>query len=217
MNKELIKKYKTEFNHYINGGSVLARRLVADNNELKYTIWYEVDAMDLPIWTASYLFSLNETQVEFYKPQFVINDKFVEFRKAGAADKQLQVCYPNSENPTTWYDKSYHKISWSDSQLVRLKPEPTIKVGDWVFDLHYKTYHRVTKVLSDKVELDGFNVLLSAINNHNYKLWEPEVGEWCVIDEVTPNNKNFIVQKWQEDSKWTPIPYTGPIPHFIKD
>ena len=202
MNKELIKKYKAEFNHWLNNGEVLS---CAIKNKLN---GFVVDWQPMSSYTAKW----DDENIAY-----IINDKYVEFRKAGIEGKQLQVCYPDSTNPTTWYDKSYHKISWSDSQLVRIKPEPTIKVDDWLFNLQYKTYHRVNKVLSDKVELNEFNVLLSAINNHNYKLWKPEVGEWCVIDEVTPNNKNFIVQKWEENAKWTPIPYTGPIPYFIKD
>lgn len=201
MNKKLIKKYKAEFDHLLYGGSVLVKYTELQNEE-SYE-WIEDDTI---------FDNLEEALI-------IINDEFVEFRKAGAEGKQLQVSYPNSPHPTIWYDKSYHKISWSDNQLVRIKPESTIKVGDWLYDLQYKTYHRIENVLEDKIETNMFRVYKSSINGIDYSLWKPKPGEWCIVDnsENEDIHISFMVHQWQLDSKWTPIPYTGPMPHFIKE
>ena len=201
MNKELIKKYKKEFDHWLNEGEVLACHI---KNKLD---GYSVD------WQV-----INENaKWDDINITYILNDEFVEFRKAGAEGKQLQVSYPNSPHPTTWYDESYHRISWSDNQLVRIKPESTIKVGDWLFDVQYKTYHRVNRVLSDRVELNEFNILLSVIDGYNYEIWKPKIGEFCIMELEQANHSAFVVQEWEENARWTPIPYTGPIPYYTKD
>ena len=220
MNKELIKNYKTEFDHFINGGSILARTITLDEDGFMYTIWYEVDGMELECWKADYLFNLTDTQVNYYKPQVIINDEYVEFRKAGAEGKQLQVSYPNSPQPTMWYDTSYHKISWSNTQSIRIKPEPTIKVGNWLFDNRSNTYDKIVKISNDCVKLQsGLSVFITAIHDGYFKIWKPKIGEWCIIDSTNSGYESysFTVQKWGINSKWTPAPYTGPIPYFIKD
>ena len=227
MNKELIKKYKIEFDHYIDGGSIIARIVTSDEDDFCYTVWYEVDALALDNWKADYLFNLTDKQIAFYKPQFIINDKYVELRKALLENKTIQILDVINQTHIglgfeyEWRDSKSLISSSSFSKPLdkyRIKPEPTIKVDDWLFNLQYKTYHRVNKVLSDKVELNEFNVLLSAIDNHNYKLWKPQLNEWCIIDsEPATDHYYFTVQKWEENAKWTPIPYTGPIPYFIKD
>ena len=204
MNKELIKKYQTEFNHWLNNREVLS---CAIKNKLN---GFAVDWQPISNYAAKW----DDENIAY-----VINDKYVELRKAGIEGKQLQVSYPNSTNPTTWYDKNYNKILWSDSQLVRIKPEPTIKVGDWLFDLQYKTYYRIHNIAPDAINLGSFSIKPEAINDINFKLWKPEIGEWCTMDETNNGDESysFTVQKWGLTSKWTPIPYTGPIPYFIKD
>ena len=204
MNKELIKKYKKEFDYWLNGGELLSKH--PDEND-----WYNVTTV---LW--------NNPNI-----QYIINDKFVEFRKALAEGKQLQYNFgnfgPNKQDfPNFWKDLDLSIgiiSSRAFPENYRIKQEQTIKVGDWLFDLQYKTYYRVNNVLSDKVELNGFNVLLSAVNGYDYMLWKPKIGEWCIIDDpkVSDIDYSFTVQKWGLTSTWTLIPYTGPIPYFIKD
>ena len=92
MNKELIKKYKKEFDHWLNEGSLLARVITSDEDDFLYTIWYEVDnkVLALEKWTSNYLFNLTDIQTNYYKPQFIINDEYVELRKALIEGKTIQ-------------------------------------------------------------------------------------------------------------------------------
>ena len=108
MNKELILKYKTEFDHFLNGGELLIR-----NN-------------DEDIW-------INMTEVHWdmnYKTvSIIINDKFSELRKALCNGKTIQIYY---EFNNTWNDiiKPEFKDNVSN---YRIKPEePEFKTGDFV-------------------------------------------------------------------------------------
>ena len=76
MSKEVIKKYKAEFDHWLDEGSVLCRSKANPKES-----WKEIKK---PLWLDTYL--------------YIINDKYVEFRKAQAEGKQLQ-----------WQD-NYHKV-----------------------------------------------------------------------------------------------------------
>ena len=193
MNKELIKKYKKEFDHYINGGTVLAKYPKLQDEEASE--WLEDDTV---------FDNLEEALI-------VINDKFVEIRKAIVEGRQVQF-----KNSTEWKDISFLTIRPEETpDMYRIKP--TIKVGDWLFDVQYKTYHRVSRVLSDRVELNEFNILLSVIDGYNYEIWKPKIGEFCIMELEQANHSAFVVQKWEENAKWTPIPYTGPIPYYTKD
>lgn len=108
MNKELILKYKTEFNHWLNGGKLLIR-----NN-------------DENIW-------INMTEVHWdmnYKTvSIIINDEYSELRKALCDGKTIQAYYRFND---TWNDiiKPEFKDNVSN---YRIKPEePQLKVGDFV-------------------------------------------------------------------------------------
>ena len=70
MNKELIKKYKPEFDHWLNGGKLLSKH----NHDL---VWYE---------TTNPSFSNSNTS-------YIINDKYVEFRIALAEGKTVEVLH----------------------------------------------------------------------------------------------------------------------------
>ena len=149
MNKELIKKYKDEFDHWLNGGNILVKMS---------TGWSPV--------IADYNWHLND------RP-YIINDDYVEFRKAGAEEKQLQVSYNGGK---TWFDKSYRKISWSKSQLVRIKPERhKFKKGDWV--IHNGVAKRVTKAVDGYIDsLD--NEVAVIMKEESLELQEPEDGKY---------------------------------------
>lgn len=59
MNKEVIKKYRDAFDHWIDGGSILCRR----KNNPKES-WNEIKD---PLWLDAYLYTINDEYVEFRK------------------------------------------------------------------------------------------------------------------------------------------------------
>lgn len=77
MNKELIKKYKAEFEHWLNGESILMQEYSYD--EHKYSNWTTVPSnskWDYP---------------DIYKPRFVINDKYVKLRIAAINGDRIEI------------------------------------------------------------------------------------------------------------------------------
>jgi hypothetical protein len=153
MNKELIKKYFREFEHWLKGGKVLACPIRDKLNG--YSIdWQPID--ENALWDNKDI-------------AYIINDKYVEYSKAGAEGKQLQVSYDDGK---TWYDKLYRKISWSKSKLLRIKPERhKYKVGDWV--IHNGKYKRVTKAVDGYIDsLD--NEVAVIMKEESLELWEPQ-------------------------------------------
>ena len=108
MNKELILKYKTEFDHFLNGGELLIR----NNDE---DIWINMTEVH---W------DMNHETVSI-----IINDEFSELRKALCDGKTIQIYY---EFNNTWNDiiKPEFKDNLSN---YRIKPEePEFKTGDFV-------------------------------------------------------------------------------------
>ena len=113
----------------------------------------------------------------WYSDQIIVpNDRFANERKAGAEGKQLQVSYDDGLH---WYDKLTHKINWSGC-LVRVKPEPTFQVGDWV--RHPDGHCYKFKEGSNKPD----DIL-------SHTLWQPQPGEMCVF--------------WDDESRYTIAPF----------
>ena len=196
MRKETIIKYEKEFIAWCKGESVLlgAPTSMHDRN----LIWREVKDLDdwKPLDTV-----------------YVLNDSYSIYRKAGAEGKQLQVSYDDGK---TWFDKLYRKISWSKSQLVRIKPERhKFKKGDWV--IHNGEYKRVTKAVDGYIDsLD--NEVAVIMKEESLELWEPKDGEWCIMHDIDedPDADSVTLQKWDGKRKWTPIPFIGKLPPYIK-
>jgi len=136
MNKELVKKYKNEFDHWLNGGELLFYFRFDDT-------WLRVS--DVYKWSTK----LDDLLL-------IINDKYVEERKAQALGKQLQVSY---DGGISWFDKSTRKIQWNNRQLVRVKPEKSkFKVGDWVSVApKNKKIHNVFSVIKYTEDLEDLN------------------------------------------------------------
>ena len=134
MNKELIKKYKAEFDHWLNGGNILVKMT---------TGWSPV--------IADYNWHLND------RP-YVIKDEYVEFRKALAEGKTVQEQDHYSKQWLDMKTDSFHKAS--DTQyagVYRIKPEELkFKVGDWVRDLRDNRVFQINSV--------NFNLKLSTKN-----------------------------------------------------
>ena len=152
MNKELIKKYKAEFAHWLNGGKLQAK-FVNDP-------WEEAPEGIFSFTTINFI--------------LVIEDEYVVLRKALAEGKTIQMyCKYDGVTPI-WDDmteviKSIGFVMTKDN--YRIKPEePKFKVGDWVRDLRDNRVFQINSV--------NFNLKLST-KNTVYVHWQPKKGEWC--------------------------------------
>jgi hypothetical protein len=153
MNKELIKKYSKEFNHWINGGKLLAKH---DNKG-----WINYYGED--IWTHS-----AETLI-------VIDDEYSMFRKALIEGESIEVLQSNTER---WVNIGTI-IESIKPELYRIKPNKPerhkFKKGDWV--IHNGKYKRVTKAVDGYIDsLD--NEVAVIMKEESLELWEPEEEEY---------------------------------------
>ena len=129
MNLELIKKYEKEFLHMLHGGTLLSRVMTSDEDDEMYTIWYEVNAChSMEKWASDYLFRLSNKECEYYKPQFIINDEYVEFRKALADGKTIEELY---YTPIEHWGTHLSGFAISP-KMLRIKPEEHINDNKWL-------------------------------------------------------------------------------------
>ena len=79
MDKKFILEHRKEFDHWLNNGKLLVRS--CDYEDKKYSNWYESHNVysDYELW-----------QNSIYKPQIIINDEYVELRKALIDGKTIQ-------------------------------------------------------------------------------------------------------------------------------
>ena len=107
MNKELILKYKTEFDHWLNGGKLRHKA---------YGKWEQTNN----IW------SCRTADIA----AVVIDDQYVEFRKALAEGKTIQIAGLNPKAHPTIYKNSYVDMTGGlfdkAIELYRIKSEETI-------------------------------------------------------------------------------------------
>lgn len=107
MNKELILKYKTEFDHWLNGGKLRHKA---------YGKWEQTNN----IW------SCRTADIA----AVVIDDEYVEFRKALAEGKTIQIAGLNPIAHPTIYKNSYVDMEGGlfdkAIELYRIKSEETI-------------------------------------------------------------------------------------------
>lgn len=189
MNKELIKKYKTEFDHWLNGGKLLYNCGQSWIECLKSFRWDNDVRNDL---------------------QFIINDEYVEFRKALVEGKTLQLNEAEKfgDPKRGWVDLSCTDLGHSrvlfPVEFYRIKPEePQFKVGDFVRVSSPSGVQFVAIITSinkdNTVTLNGNTVayLSDCIK------WEQQAGELCwftdnkeeqravleVFKETTSDNK----------------------------
>lgn len=202
MNKELIKKYKAEFEHWLNGGNILVRFTTAKNPYKWYNIEEDFDAKS---WNGH------------YGAQYIIDDEYVEFRKALAEGKTIQCNAKEGENDITY--TAYGHTWWEDTTefkyattFYRIKPEePKFKVGDWVILDFIKLTDTSDKYKNCAVQING-------IKNGNYyydknctsliselpgnkgdwiitELWQPKLNDWCWFYDV-PHYDMPVLQKF---------------------
>jgi hypothetical protein len=198
MNKELIKKYKEEFEYWLDGGELLFR--VNDRWNL-----HKPDS--------------DEFIYDYYNghkcTSIIINDEYVELRKNISNGKQIQY-YGTSINGgygESWNDCSEENLFIYDVKQYRIKQdEHKLKVGDWIrFGLCDDTICQITKFDAGGLPvIDDMSRVSGRINNA--KLWIPEVGEWCWMSNNDENSPSLTLQKWYDGAKWTPQPFIGELP-----
>lgn len=206
MNKELIKKYFEEFKHWLNGGKVIS----------KYTLLSEwSDCQDENIWRIP---SKNITEV-----LIVIDDYYVEFRKALAEGKTIE--YLGYKNEWKNLTENCRKLEGVCLSKLRIKPEePKFKVGDWLVNTKYHSSKPflVDEIWVNHIKEHGRTIGGTTVKTGNLKdfeIWQPAIGEWCVMydTEEDPNANSITLQKWDGKGKWTPIPFIGQLPTYIKN
>ena len=208
MNKELIRKYKAEFDHWMDDGK-LQVKFVNDP-------WEEAPED---------IFSYNA--VNFV---LVIDDEYVEFRKALAEGKTIQhVSYTIGE----WVDfnkgfeptPSYTFLSTPEN--YRIKPEVhKFKVGDWVRSEEYGI------IKLNTMNVDSYNTYPDTHKKGSgiyAELWKPKNNEyfWYKNDLVkfdeSQTNAGVLLQSARGCSYHVPAnfekycePFIGQLPSNLK-
>ena len=198
MNLELIRKYEKEFLHMLHGG------------KLKYFTgkeWLTYSGVEL--WTAS-----NDLKI-------IIDDQYVEFRKALADGKTIEERY---YTPTDHWGKHLSGFAVSP-KMLRIKPkEPEFKVGDWItVNGPTGTFTEcISGIADDTYTLSGTNICYKS----QASKWEPKEGEVCIFWDI--GNMGAVITKLMyimstgtyrtEHSYWDNcMPFTGALPPHIKD
>ena len=181
MNKELIKKYKAEFDYWLDGGEVLF---------FYWEDWYS------STYNPEMVFNhISPDDVKYY----VINDEYATYRKALAEGKIVEVATDyNDVDGYIWKsmeDEEFHHFSIDE---IRIKPEePKFKVGDWVRDLRDNRVFQINSV--------NFNLKLSTTNGV-YIHWQPKKGELVIL-----KNKNSIISIIKYNGETDVCPFIGEI------
>ena len=193
MNKALIKKYKAEFEHWLNGGNLLVRFATAKNPYKWYNIEEDFDAKS---WNGH------------YGAQYIIDDKYVEFRKALVEGKTIQIYDIIKQHPDNpefdvydWKDfksfKPYSRFTYEPNKY-RIKPEePKFNIGDWVVNKTSKQriIKKVTSVYSDSVTVGDSTVGINVMLIKDLELWQPKLNDWCWFYDV-PHYDMPVLQKF---------------------
>ena len=172
MNKELIKTYKAEFDYWLDGGEVLF---------FYCEDWYSSTYNPEMVFNHS-----RPDDVKYY----VINDEFVEIRKALAEGKTIQY-NPLYASTNRWDDiKKFKPTRDCTVANYRIKPEkPKFKVGDWVVNKTSKQriVKKVTSTYSDTVTVGDSEVGINVMLINDLELWQPKPGEWCWFWDIDSN------------------------------
>lgn len=191
MNIELIKKYKAEFEHFLNEGKLLTRTK-SDfiwNDEINENLMWNFEIEDIDI---------------------IINDKYVELRKALAEGKIIQCNIIVGQSEQHWY--AFKDKQWYDTtefkysiDKYRIKPEePQFKVCDFVRHRHLKTCHIVTNInqgeFSDKISTRP-SLSFDDDFSSEYIKWTPSHKELCYFTHDTNTKTSATLREFREISK----------------
>ena len=159
MNKELILKYKAEFDHWVAGGQLL------------YTYpsiigWQQCKA-DHP-WCST-------------SNTYIIKDSYVEFRKALAENKAIERYYGHSTGEPIWVDSDATDMLSFDVKHIRVKPDkPKFEVGDWLIEIHNRAVHKVLETFTTgDVRVRQYEAPSTyTTETSDFVLWKPQQGEY---------------------------------------
>lgn len=201
MNKELINKYKPEFNHWLNGGNILYKHINSN-------AWWNEEP-----WS----YSLS------YVTAIIINDECVELRKALAEDKVIEHI---GQSSNVW-----HEVPEPDFILhptcYRIKPdEPKFKVGDFVRYV-YSTPAKALEINNINGNRYYFTNSEMSCLKHELEPWTPAKDEWCWFYD-SKSSKYAIVSQFKEtwnaefisitDAYWKFCePFLNSRPSYLKD
>lgn len=201
MNKELINKYKPEFDHFLNEGKILYKHINS-------SAWRNDEPWDYsPVYITA----------------IIINDEYSEFRKALAEGKTIEYL---GQSSNVW-----HEVQEPDFNLhptcYRIKPdEPKFKVGDFV-RYAYSTPARALEI--NNINGNRYYFTNSEMSCLEYELepWTPVKGEWCWFTD-SKSSKYAIVSQFKEtwnaefisitDAYWKFCePFLNSRPSYLKD
>ena len=211
MNKELINKYKSEFDHWLNGGKLLC-----------YT---EVDGP---------YYEVTDEKWDFiYDIGFIINDEFVEFRKALTKGKTIQLNEAEkfADSNRGWVDLSCKSLGESINlfpvNYYRIKPdEPKFKVGDFV---RYALSTPARALEINNIDGNRYYFTNSEMSclEHELELWSPVKGEWCWFYDRASVKYSHLAkfnEMWKNkfrsttDTPWYYCePFLNSLPSYLKD
>ena len=190
MNKEVIKTYFKEFTHWLNGGELLQATYFGDK---PVTLWITPDIID---WKLDV--------------KYIINDEYVEFRKALAEGKTVQ-CFRMMGGE--WIDlgecNDVHQNFEGLLKNYRIKPdEPEFKVGEYVIDTE------------DSNAIKRMNETMLAHSTKHYKRWtleEADDDEWVLAWDEDCNAyypaPTLMTKRDRGDADFDcTIPYIGQTP-----
>ena len=199
MNKELINKYRPEFDHWLNEGKILYKHIHSN-------AWWNEDPWN---YSPSYITAI------------IINDEYSIYRKALAEGKTIQYL---GQSSNVW-----HEVPEPDFNLhptcYRIKPdEPKFKVGDFVkfTDISNKHPQQIIKI-EDEIVYTEFNKCLLT----QLILWTPIKGEWCWFYDIV-SVKSAALAQFKEinnnyfmsitDTSWKCCePFLNSLPSYLKD
>lgn len=201
MNKQLINKYKPEFDHWLNGGKILYKHIHS-------IAWWNDEPWD---YSPDYITAI------------IINDEYVEFRKALAEGKTIEYL---GQSANLW-----HEVQEPDFNLhptcYRIKPDkPKFKVGDFVRYV-YSTPARALEINNINGNRYYFTNSEMSCLEHELEPWTPVKNEWCWFYD-SKSSKYAIVSQFKEtwnaefisitDAYWKFCePFLNSRPSYLKD
>ncbi len=190
--KELIKKYKKEFDHWLDGGEVLF---------FYWEDWYS------STYNPEMVFNhISPDDVKYY----VINDEFVEIRKALAEGKSIQMLCRYDKMEPIWDDMTevIKSIGFVDvKENYRIKPEePKFKVGDWVVEIHSTTKAQVLELFGNQIRVKFcYPDAITTTDSSDFIPWVPKKGEccWFSIKNRIPTIGQFLTIETDSNIKYS--------------
>ena len=208
MNKQLINKYKPEFDHWLNEGKILYKHINSN-------AWWNNEPWD---YSSDYITAI------------IIKDEYSEFRKALAEGKVIEYI---GQSSNVWHEVPEPNFILHPT-CYRIKPdEPKFKVGDFVTPLNRDincSVWKIDKVLSCNTLVASDLILLDP---KTIQLWTPVKGEWCWFYDNPDSKYSHLAQFYDmnisEDNslstfmsspitKWYYCePFLNSLPSYLKD